>query len=117
MGGTMALPGRTQEPRERLSRERVLASAIRLADVGGIESLSMRKLGDELGVEAMSLYHHVANKNDLLAGMIDAVFAEIEAPSLEEDWKSAMRSRGLSVRAALLRHPWATGLMDSGATP
>jgi AcrR family transcriptional regulator len=112
-----ASASRKQEPRERLSRERVLASAIRLADVGGIESLSMRKLGEELGVEAMSLYNHVANKDDLLNGMIDAVFAEIESPSLEEDWKTAMRTRGLSVRAALLRHPWATGLMDSGATP
>jgi AcrR family transcriptional regulator len=112
-----ASAGRKQEPRERLSRERVLASAIRLADVGGIESLSMRKLGEELGVEAMSLYNHVANKDDLLNGMIDAVFAEIESPSLEQNWKTAMRTRGLSVRAALLRHPWATGLMDSGATP
>ena len=112
-----ASASRKQESRERLSRERVLASAIRLADVGGIESLSMRKLGEELGVEAMSLYNHVSNKDDLLNGMIDAVFAEIESPSLEEDWKTAMRTRGLSVRAALLRHPWATGLMDSGTTP
>ncbi len=108
---------RVRPSRERLSRERVLTAAIRLADTGGIESLSMRRLGEELGVEAMSLYNHVANKDDLLNGMIDAIFTEIETPSLEEDWKTAMRKRGLSVRAALLRHPWATGLMDSRATP
>jgi AcrR family transcriptional regulator len=107
----------TTEPRVPLSRDRVLDAAIALADAGGIESLTMRKLAKELGVEAMSLYNHVSNKDDLLNGMIDAIFAEIEAPSLEEDWKTAMRKRGLSVRAALLRHPWATGLMDSGATP
>ena len=67
-------------PRGRLSRDRVLRAAVALADTGGIESLSMRKLGDELGVEAMSLYNHVANKDDLLDGMIDAVFAEIDLP-------------------------------------
>jgi AcrR family transcriptional regulator len=103
--------------RARLTRERVLRSAIDLADAAGIEGLSMRRLGEELGVEAMSLYTHVANKDDLLAGMIDAVFAEITPPSLEVPWKTAMRDRALSVRAALLRHPWATGLMDSNATP
>jgi AcrR family transcriptional regulator len=103
--------------RARLTRERVLQSAIDLADAAGIEGLSMRRLGEELGVEAMSLYTHVANKDDLLAGMIDAVFAEITPPSQEVPWKTAMRDRALSVRAALLRHPWATGLMDSNATP
>ncbi|WP_108249139.1 TetR/AcrR family transcriptional regulator [Planctomonas deserti] len=106
-----------QARRERLTRERVLQSAIELADASGIEALSMRRLGEELGVEAMSLYTHVANKDDLLAGMIDAVFAEITPPSLEAHWKTAMRDRALSVRAALLRHPWATGLMDANAAP
>jgi len=95
----------------------VLQSAIELADAGGIEALSMRRLGEELGVEAMSLYTHVANKDDLLSGMIDAVFAEISPPSLDVDWRTAMRDRALSVRAALLRHPWATGMMDSNAAP
>jgi AcrR family transcriptional regulator len=95
----------------------VLSTAIALADAGGIEALSMRKLGEELKVEAMSVYRHVANKEDLLNGMIDAVFAEIELPSHSEDWKTALRKRSLSVRAALLRHPWATGLMDSGTQP
>lgn len=105
------------KPRARLNREQVLNTAIALADAGGIEALSMRKLGEELKVEAMSVYRHVANKEDLLNGMIDAVFAEIELPSHSEDWKTALRKRSLSVRAALLRHPWATGLMDSGTQP
>lgn len=105
------------KPRARLTREHVLSTAIALADAGGIEALSMRKLGEELKVEAMSVYRHVANKEDLLGGMIDAVFAEIELPSHSEDWKTALRKRSLSVRAALLRHPWATGLMDSGTRP
>jgi AcrR family transcriptional regulator len=105
------------EPRVRLSRDRVLRAAVALADDGGIESLSMRKLGGELGVEAMSLYNHVANKEDLLNGMIDAVFSEIDLPSGEVDWKTAMRERAISAREVLSRHPWATALMDSRSTP
>jgi AcrR family transcriptional regulator len=101
----------------RLSRERVLLTAIRLADDAGIERLTMRRLGEELGVEAMSLYNHVSNKEDLLHGMIDAVFAEIELPSHSDDWKTALRKRSLSVREVLARHPWANGLMDSGTNP
>nr|WP_104165553.1 TetR/AcrR family transcriptional regulator C-terminal domain-containing protein [Cryobacterium sp. N22] len=103
--------------RGRLSRDKVLSTAIALADNGGIESLTMRRLGDELGVEAMSLYNHVANKEDLLNAMVDAVFSEIELPSHSEGWKSAMRKRSVSFRAALSRHPWATGLTDSGTNP
>ncbi|WP_211881722.1 TetR/AcrR family transcriptional regulator C-terminal domain-containing protein [Pseudarthrobacter albicanus] len=105
------------EARLRLNRERVLRTAIRLADEGGIERLTMRKLGEELGVEAMSLYNHVSNKEDLLNGMIDAVFGEIELPSHGDDWKTAMRKRSVSVRDMLSRHPWANGLMDSGTNP
>lgn len=105
------------ESRARLSRERVLGTAVRLADAEGIERLTMRKLGVELGVEAMSLYNHVSNKEDLLHGMIDAVFAEIELPSPADDWKAALRKRSLSVRDMLSRHPWANGLMDSGTNP
>ncbi|WP_104174682.1 TetR/AcrR family transcriptional regulator [Arthrobacter sp. Y81] len=105
------------ESRERLNRERVLGTAIRLADAEGIERLTMRKLGVELGVEAMSLYNHVSNKGDLLHGMIDAVFAEIELPPPADDWKPALRKRSLSVREMLSRHPWANGLMDSGTNP
>jgi AcrR family transcriptional regulator len=77
----------------------------------------MRKLAYELGVEAMSLYHHVANKNAILDGIVDVVFSEIDLPSGEADWKTAMRQRAISAREALLRHPWATGLMESRRTP
>ena len=103
--------------RARLNRDRVLRAAMALADAGGIESLTMRRLGEELGVEAMSLYHHVANKDDLLNGMVDAVFSEIDLPSDAADWRTAMRDRGISARKALSRHPWATGLMESRTTP
>jgi AcrR family transcriptional regulator len=103
--------------RPNLSRDRVLHAAIALADAGGIEYLTMRRLGEELGVEAMSLYRHVANKVDLLDGMIDGVFAEIDLPSGRTDWRTAMRRRAISVRAVMSRHPWATGLMESRTTP
>ncbi len=105
------------ESRGRLSRERVLDAAMAFADAEGIESLTMRRLGQALGVEAMSLYHHVANKTDLLNGMIDAVFAEIELPTTDTDWRTALRRRAFSVRAVLARHRWAIGLLESRATP
>jgi AcrR family transcriptional regulator len=95
----------------------VLRTAVTLADAGGIESLTMRKLGVELGVEAMSLYNHVANKGDLLDGMIDVVFGEIDLPTEGTDWLTAMRRRAISARAALSRHRWAVGRMESRATP
>lgn len=100
-----------------LNRERVLAAAIEIADRDGLDSLTMRRLGEELRVEAMSIYTYVANKEDLLAGMVDAVFAEIELPSHDDDWKSAIRKRSVSFRDALSRHPWATSLQDAGTTP
>src|SRR5215831_16044757 len=100
-----------------LSRDRVLRAAVALADTGGISSLSMRKLGEALGVEAMSLYNHVASKNDLLDGMIDIVFGEIDLPSGDGDWKAAMRRRAISARQVLRRHPWAIGLMESRTSP
>ena len=103
--------------RGRLNRERVLSTSIALADGAGIDSLTMRRLGEELGVEAMSLYNHVTNKEDLLNGMVDAVFNEIELPAHSDDWKTAMRKRSVSFRAVLSRHPWATGLKDSGTNP
>ena len=103
------------EPRIPLNRERVLAAAIALADQGGFESLTMRKLAKELGVEAMSLYNHVANKDDILDGIIEIVFSEIEPPSTEVDWKTAMRQRAISTREALARHRWAIGLMEGRA--
>ncbi|MCW3036736.1 MAG: putative transcriptional regulator, TetR family protein [Actinobacteria bacterium] len=105
------------KPRIPLSRERVLRSAVAFADQGGIASLSMRKLGDALGVEAMSLYNHVANKSELLDGMVDLVFSEIDLPLGGAGWKTAMRQRAVSARQALLRHRWAIGLMESRASP
>src|SRR5215210_2639330 len=100
------------EPRARLTRERVLEAAVELAVRDGIESLSMRKLADELGAGAMSLYHHVANKEQLLDGMIDIVFGEIELPPADVDWRTAMRTRAVSTREVLNRHRWAVGLME-----
>ncbi|MGO9906613.1 MAG: TetR/AcrR family transcriptional regulator [Solirubrobacteraceae bacterium] len=105
------------KPRAPLSRERVLRAAVALADESGIASLTMRKLGEAVGVEAMSLYNHVANKDDLLDGMIDVVFGEIDLPASEADWKTAMRQRAISVREVLSRHRWAIGLMESRTTP
>ena len=100
-----------------LTRERVLHAAVALADESGSESLSMRKLGEAVGVEAMSLYHHVANKDDLLDGMIDVVFGEIELPSDGGDWMGAMRRRALSARRVLARHGWAIRFMESRTSP
>lgn len=95
-------------PQIPLSRERILVAAISLADEGGIESLSMRKIAQELGVQAMSLYNHLANKDDLLDGIVDIVIGEIEVPDLGMDWRMAMRRRANSAHEVLLRHPWAT---------
>lgn len=100
-----------------LNRQRVLAAAIELADRDGLDSLTMRRLGEELRVEAMSIYTYVANKEDLLAGMLDAVFAEIELPSHDGDWKSAIRKRSVSFRDALSSHPWVMSLRDLGTAP
>jgi AcrR family transcriptional regulator len=99
-----------------MNREQVLRAAVALADEAGIEALSMRRLGQALGVEAMSLYNHVPGKEALLDGMVDAVFAEIELPA-GQDWKKALRQRAVSMRAALARHRWAIGLMESRTTP
>jgi AcrR family transcriptional regulator len=93
-----------------LSRERVLHGAIKLADADGIEALSMRKLAEELGVKAMSLYNHVANKDDVLDGIVDAAWAEIVIPTGESDWKTAIRELAISAHDTMLRHPWASDL-------
>jgi len=95
-----------------LTRERVLRTATALADERGLTELTMRKLAKELDVEAMSLYNHVANKDDLLDGMIDLVFSEIDPPRAGGDWKAEMRKRAVSTRQALLRHRWAVGEME-----
>jgi AcrR family transcriptional regulator len=100
-----------------LSRERVLDAAIKLADQGGLESLSMRKLGQELGVEAMAVYYHFANKDEVIDGIVDIVFSQIDLPASGADWKSAMRQRAVSLRDVLLRHRWAIGLMESRRKP
>lgn len=105
------------EPRLPLSRGRVVRAALDLADAGGLESLSMRRVAQQLGGGAMSLYNHVANKEDLLDGMVDVIFGEFELPSSEDGWKAAMRRRALSVREVLLRHRWAVGVMDSRTSP
>jgi AcrR family transcriptional regulator len=102
------------EPREALSRERVLRAAVGLADREGLEALSMRRLAVELGAGAMSLYHYVPNKEQLLAGMIDVVFGEVELPAPGGDWKAALRRRAQSTREALNRHRWAVGRMEGG---
>jgi AcrR family transcriptional regulator len=104
------------EPRVPLSRDRVLQAAIRLADEGGFASLTMRKLGQELGVQAMSLYNHVANKDDIRDGIVELVMTEIEVPSSGGDWKAAIRASAISAHETLLRHPWACTLMMSGTT-
>jgi AcrR family transcriptional regulator len=90
---------------------------MKLADGGGIEALSMRKLGQALGVEAMALYYHFANKERVLDGIVDLVFGEIDLPAAGAEWKAAMRGRAMSVRDALLRHRWAIGLMESRTNP
>jgi AcrR family transcriptional regulator len=100
-----------------LSRERILLAAVALADEGGIESLSMRRLAQELGVVPMALYKHVANKDELLDGLIDVVVGEIEPPLEDANWKTAMRERILSARRALLRHPWASRVIESRGEP
>jgi AcrR family transcriptional regulator len=108
-----------ERARAPLNRERVLRAAVALADEGGVESLSMRRLAQELGVVPMALYKHVANKDELLDGMLDVVVEEIDPPRSDVDWKTAVRERILSARRALLRHPWASSVMESRteATP
>ncbi|KUO14327.1 TetR/AcrR family transcriptional regulator [Streptomyces dysideae] len=100
-----------------LSRERVIRTAVAVADEKGSAALTMRAIAEPLGVEAMSLYHHVAGREDILDGMVDAVFGEIDLPPRGTDWKTAMRHRAVSARAVLRRHPWAVGLMDSRSQP
>ncbi|MDX2379219.1 MAG: TetR/AcrR family transcriptional regulator [Acidimicrobiia bacterium] len=104
-------------PRRTLSRDRLFAGAVALADDEGIGALTMRTLADRVGVKPMTLYHHVANKDEVLDGMVDMVFAEIEVPGPDVEWRVAMRTRALSARAVLLGHSWAVGLMESRTAP
>jgi AcrR family transcriptional regulator len=109
----MRRPGR----RPKVSREQVLDAAFELADEGGLATVTMANVGARLGVEAMSLYRHIGNKEQMLDGLVDRVFAETEVPAEARDWRGALRRRALSARAALRRHPWAIGLMESRAQP
>ncbi len=107
----------TTPKRAPLSRDRVLRAALELADEGGSGALTMQGIGRRLGVEAMSLYRHVHNKDDILDGIVDLVFAEIELPADRSSWRTVLRARSISARAALRRHPWAITLMESRLTP
>jgi AcrR family transcriptional regulator len=100
-----------------LTRDRVVRAALELADEGGTEALTMQRIGRRLGVEAMSLYRHVRNKDDILDGIVDLVFAEIEQPADRSNWRTVLRAQAISTRAALRRHPWAISLMESRLTP
>lgn len=108
-----------ERSRERapLTRERILEAAVALADSGGVDSISMRRIAQELDVVPMALYKHVANKEELLGGMIDVVVSEVDPPLEGVDWKTAMRERILSARRALLRHPWAAQVIESRSEP
>ncbi|MBV7700396.1 TetR/AcrR family transcriptional regulator C-terminal domain-containing protein [Streptomyces sp. TRM70350] len=117
VGKGRARRGASASARTPLSRERVIRTAMAVADEKGSAALTMRAIAEPLGVEAMSLYHHVTGREDILDGMVDAVFGEIDLPPRDTDWKSAMRHRAASARAALKRHPWAIGLMDSRSRP
>jgi AcrR family transcriptional regulator len=107
----------TREERLPLSRERVLLGAVAVADAGGIAGLTIRSLAQELGVKPMAVYHYVANKSEILDGIVDVVFAEIDLPPRNGDWQNEIRQGAASARAALRRHPWALGLLESRKTP
>ena len=108
---------KTDTKTQGLNRDRIVAAAVELVAAEGLASLSMRSLADEVGTAPMSLYRHVASKEDLLDAMIDVVFGEIDVPSGQPDWKAEMRERAIETRAALSRHRWANGLMESRAHP
>jgi AcrR family transcriptional regulator len=107
----------TSQQRQPLTPERVLQGAVDLADQTGVEALTMRRLADHLGVKPMSIYHHVPSKEDIVDGMVDIVFAEIELPPDDLDWHAAIRRRCVSARSVLNRHPWAPPLMESRTSP
>lgn len=103
-----------------VTRDRILDAALALADEGGLDALTMRRIGKALDVEGMALYNHVANKDDILDGIVERVLSEIPVPSVEGDWKDEMRSRAIAARRVFLRHPWAIGLIEAryaGSSP
>lgn len=111
------MPAGMSPSRPRLSRESVLRGAVAVADNGGIGALTMRSLADALEVKPMSIYHHVANKDDVLDGIVDIVFSEIDLPAIGGDWHAEMRRRASSAREAMRRHPWAIGLVETRTSP
>jgi AcrR family transcriptional regulator len=111
------MPGSDGAGRSRLSRERVLEGAVAVADKGGIAALTIRSLAAELGVKPMSVYHHVANKEEILDGIVDIVFSEIELPTIGGEWHAEMWRRAVSAREAMRRHPWAIGLVETRTNP
>ncbi len=116
----MAKKKKAKQPTKRrtaLTKERVLNAAVMLADKNGLESLSMRKLAEKLKVEAMSLYNHVANKDEILDGLVDIIVGEIELPTDADDWRAGMRRRAVSAREVFGRHPWAITVMESRSNP
>ena len=106
----------SEERRSPLSRERVLQAAVELADRGGLDALSMRKLGQELGVEAMALYRHVRDKDDLLDGIVEVIVGEIESSQPGDDWRRALRDQVMAAREVMLRHPWARRVLEERGT-
>lgn len=111
------MPAGTNPIRPRLSRSLVLRGAVEVADAGGMGALTMRSLADALKVKPMSIYHHVANKDEVLDGIVDIVFSEIELPAIGGEWQSGMRRRAASAREAMRRHPWAIGLVQTRTSP
>lgn len=114
------MPTKVQSPSARrlpLSRERVMDCALELADESGIAALTIRSLAHRMGTKPMSLYHYVANKDEILDGIVDLVFSEIDLPSADQPWQDEMRRRADGVRGALSRHPWAIGLLESRTSP
>ena len=107
----------SKKQRQPLTPERVLQAAIDLADDIGVEALTIRKLADSLGVGPMTIYHHVPGKEQIIDGMVDIVFSEIDLPPAELDWKQGMRLRCMSARSALNRHWWAAPLMETRTSP
>lgn len=108
--------GATAKRRTPLTRDRVLGAAVDLADRGGYEGLSMRKLGQELGVDAMALYRHIRGKDDLLDGLVEVIVGQIERPSPADDWKAALRAQAMAARAVMLQHPWARRVLEERGT-
>jgi AcrR family transcriptional regulator len=113
----MSEPVTDSQERSPLSRQRVLRAAVDVADAGGIGSLTIRSLARSLGVKPMSVYHYVANKDQILDGIVDIVFSEIELPLAGGDWRAEIRKRATSARRVLRRHPWATALLESRTSP